>query len=446
MKKFLILLVLGLIFVLSPSLQAQKEVVLNVWSSPDNADALVDISKRFMEKYPNIKVQVTPISWEVLYPRMLADVATKTGAFDVATWDVMTAGAVAPGFVDLEEFRKQNPDLVDPKWDLKDFDPTIWHIAGMWAGKNIGIPFYCNTMLFYYRKDYFADSKLKADYKAMTGKTLKVPTTWEETIDVAKFFTKKFNPKSPTDYGIALMFPRTHTLFYMYLLFFAPYRRSSDGIKKWGEVDLDYGDYFTADKKPAFNSPEGVKALEMMKALMPYSPDPLGSDYGETLEYFAKGTVAMVPQWTGVWANFKVAPALQPFDKKVGVALMPSGRSVSGNWALGLNIASKNKREAFLFIQFATNKENDKIKFMKFGVAPSRLSTVRDPEVRKADPRVSVFLQTIKTQSHRPRIPEEPKLEDITVGAFSQILLGERPNTVEELNKLADEWLKILKK
>ncbi|MGC9001612.1 MAG: extracellular solute-binding protein [Dictyoglomus sp.] len=98
-----------------------------------------------MQKYPNIKVQVTPISWEVLYPRMLADVASGTGAFDVATWDVMTAGAVAKGFVDLEEFRKQNPDLVDPNWDMKDFDPTIWHIAGIWAGNNIGIPFYCNT-------------------------------------------------------------------------------------------------------------------------------------------------------------------------------------------------------------------------------------------------------------------------------------------------------------
>jgi len=123
---------------------------------------------------------------------------------------------------------------------------------------------------------------------------------------------------------------------------------------------------------------------------------------------------------------------------------MPSGHSVSGNWALGLNIASKNKREAFLFIQFATNKENDKIKFIKYGVAPSRLSTVRDPEVRKADPRVSVFLQTIKTQAHRPRIPEEPKLEDVTVGVFSEILMGKRPNTVEELNKLANQWLDIL--
>lgn len=444
MRRFRILILASVLLFLLVSGYAQKQVVLNVWSSPDNADALQDIAQRFMQKYSNIKVQVTPISWEVLYPRMLADVASGTGAFDVATWDVMTAGAVAKGFVDLNEFRKENPDLVDPNWDMKDFDPTIWHIAGMWAGKNIGIPFYCNTMLFYYRKDLFSDPKLKAEFKKMFGRDLTVPKTWEETINVAKFFTKKYNPNSPTEYGIALMFPRTHTLFYMYLLYFAPYRRSQEGLKKWGPVDLDYGDYFTSDKKPAFNSPEGVKALETMKVLMPYSPDPLGSDYGETLEYFARGSVAMVPQWTGVWATFKTSQVLQPIDKKVGVAVMPGGHSVSGNWALGLNIASKNKREAFMFIQFATNKENDKTKFIKFGVAPSRLSTVRDPEVRKADPRVSVFLQTIKTQSHRPRIPEEPKLEDVTVGVFSEILMGKRPNTVDELNKLAEQWINIL--
>lgn len=125
MKRFLILISVALFLLLIVGGYAQKQVVLNVWSSPDNADALQDIAQRFMQKYPNIKVQVTPISWEVLYPRMLADVASGTGAFDVATWDVMTAGAVAKGFVDLNEFRKQNPDLVDPNWDMKDFDPTI---------------------------------------------------------------------------------------------------------------------------------------------------------------------------------------------------------------------------------------------------------------------------------------------------------------------------------
>ena len=423
---------------------AEEKVTLNVWASPDNGDALNEIARTFMEKNPNIQVNVTVISWEQLYAKMLSDVAAKTGAYDVATWDVMTAGALANGLEDIAQFKQENPDLVDPNWDEDDFDPTVWHVSGIWAGKNIGIPFYNNTMLFYYRKDLFNDPDLKAAFQEKYGRELEVPKTWAETVEVAEFFTREYNPDSPTEYGIALMFPRTHTTFYMYLLWFAGYRRSPEGLAKFGKVDLDYGDYFTSDRKPAFASEEGLKAMQDIAALLPYSPDPLGSDYGETLEAFSKGTVAMVPQWTNPWATWKTAEALQPFDEKVGAAVMPGGHSVGGSWALGINVNSKFKKEAFLFIQYATNKENDKMKFIKYGAAPARLSTLEDPEVLAADPRVPALKATYPEQAYRPRIPEEPKLEDVTISTFTAMLLGEQPMSVETLETLAEQWNRIL--
>lgn len=418
---------------------------LTVWSSPDNADALADIARRFTEAHPGIRAAVTPISWEVLYPRMLADVASRTGAFDVATWDVQTAGAVAPGFVDLTQFHSAHRDL-GPGWNPKDFPPALWQTHALWRDKHIGVPFYNGTMLFYYRKDYFSDPTLAAAFKQQYNRDLAPPRTWKEAVDVAKFFTKQQNVSVPTQYGIALMFPRTHTLFYMYLPFFSPYRRSPEGLRAFGPVNLDYGDYFTSREQPAFPTPAGVDALNDIKALLPYSPDPLGSDYGETLEYFSKGTVAMVPQWTAVWATFRQASALQPIDQKVGVAGMPSGHSVAGGWALGINIASTHKPQAFQFLQFATNRENDRIKWQKYGVGPCLLSTLRDPALLQTDPQLRVMATTIPAQGLRPRIPQEPKLEDVTVGAFSEMLGGRRPITVEELQKLAGQWREIIKK
>lgn len=76
-----------------------KKVTLNVLSSPDNVDALAEISKRFMRMNPDITVDVSPVSWEVLYPQILADINAKTGAFDVCTWDLMTAGSIAKGML-----------------------------------------------------------------------------------------------------------------------------------------------------------------------------------------------------------------------------------------------------------------------------------------------------------------------------------------------------------
>ena len=411
-----------------------EKVRINCVSSPDNADPLVDFSREFMAKYPNIEVKVIPLSWEVLYPRILADFASHAGAYDTMTWDLMTGGACSQGLADLEKIRAQYPEIVDPGYDIQDFIPTAWHVYGMWRDKNIGLPFYGATMFFFYRKDYFQQLGIE------------VPTTWEEVLKSARLLTREYNPNSPSKYGIALMFPRTHTLFYMYLNWFGPLRRSPAGIAKFGEVDLDWGDYFTQEKKPAFNSLEGVKALELIKELMPYSPDPLGSDYGETLEYFGKGLVAMVSQWTACIASWKTSPELSPYNEKVGVAVIPGGHPVSGGWGLGINNDTPHKKEAYMWIQFATDKEHDKLHWLKYSVGPNRYSTCKDPEVLREYPWLKdVYITSLEQASHRPRIPEEPKLEDITVGAFSEILLGRKPANLATLQKLADQWMKILK-
>ncbi|MEN3188705.1 MAG: sugar ABC transporter substrate-binding protein [Atribacterota bacterium] len=420
---------------------------LTVWSSPDNADAIYELAQNFMQKYPEVTIEVTPLSWEVLYPRILQDLTSGVGSFDVTTWDLMTAGAIAPGMLDLEVFASEHPDLVDPSFDDQDFIPTARYVYGYWKDKRIGYPFYGAAMFFFYRKDLFGDQGLKEKFKAKYGRDLTLPQNWQEAKEVAEFFTRKLNPDSPTEYGMALMFPRTHTLFYMFLNFFGPYRRSKEGVSKFGPVDLDWGDYFTAEGKPAFNSEEGVKALQDMMDLMKYAPDPLGSDYGETLEAFSKGMVAMIPQWTACLASWKESPDLQPFEEKVGVAVMPGGAPVSGGWGVGINAASQHKEWAFRFIQYATSKEGDKIQWLKYRIGPTRQSVIEDAEVQSDSPWLAeVYLQSLQGASHRPRIPEEPKLEDVLVGTLSEVLLGQRPNSIETLNEVAQEWEKALRK
>jgi len=443
MKKTILCLVVGLCLVFSAA--TAQATTISVWSSPDNADALFELVHNFMQDNPDITIEVTPLSWAVLYASILRDITSGVGSFDVATWDLMTAGSIAPGFIDLDEFAAENPELVDPDFNDEDFIPVAHYVYGFWGEKRIGYPFYGANMYFFYRPDLFNDPQLQAAFEEQYTKELRVPENWQEAKDVAEFFTRSFNPDSPTEYGITLMFPRTHTLFYMFLNHFGPYRRSPEGIEKFGEVDLDWGDFFTSDQEPAFNSEEGIQAIQDMMDLMQYAPDPLGSDYGETMEVFSRGMAAMVPTWSAALASWQVSPDLQPPDEKIGIGIMPGGTPVSGGWGLGINAFSENKEEAFRFIQYATSFEGDKIQWLNYRVGPTRESVVYDSEVLADTPWVEeVYIPSLEGASHRPRIPEQPRLEDIFVGALSEILLGVRPNTIETLNEIAEEWNRVL--
>ena len=176
-------------------------------------------------------------------------------------------------------------------------------------------------MVFFYRKDLFEDPKVKELYRSWVSehyeelkkilekvglspkeipKELKVPETNGEFIVISRFFTKKYNPKSPTEYGVALMAKRTHVIFYMYLNFFGPFRRSPEGLKKFGKVVPEYGEYFTEWGTPAFNSTEGIKALLIYKELTKYAPAPFAADYPDLVRTVillaAGGKVAPQPE------------------------------------------------------------------------------------------------------------------------------------------------------
>ena len=112
-----------------------------------------------------------------------------------------------------------------------------------------------------------------------------------------------------------------------------------------------------------------------------------------------------------------------------------------------INAFSKNQEAAFQFIQYATSKEGDKIQWLKYRVGPTRKSVIEDPEVIADAPWLKdVYLPSLEGASHRPRIPEEPRVEDVLVGTISEILLGQAPNSIETLNLVAEEWKKVLSK
>jgi ABC-type glycerol-3-phosphate transport system substrate-binding protein len=84
---------------------------------------------------------------------------------------------------------------------------------------------------------------------------------------------------------------------------------------------------------------------------------------------------------------------------------------------------------------------------MKYRIGPTRFSVLEDPELLADSPWMKgVYAEALANASHRPRIPEEPKLEDVMVGTLSEILLGKKADIASALDELAAEWNKILGK
>ncbi len=135
-----------------------------------------------------------------------------------------------------------------------------------WDGKRYGVPFGGGAGVIWYRKDYFdADG-------------IKVPTTWPEFAEVCKHFTKKFNPKSPTEIGITLPFSMHQATW----LFGAPFFWAAGS------------ELFDKDLNLIFDSDASVEALEYYTSLFPYTSEAsTGFAWGEMITGFLAGQSAM---------------------------------------------------------------------------------------------------------------------------------------------------------
>jgi multiple sugar transport system substrate-binding protein len=135
-----------------------------------------------------------------------------------------------------------------------------------WKGNQFGVPFGGGTTAIWYRKDFF-----EAD-------GIKVPTTLEEFADACKHFTQKFNPNSPTEYGVCLSYNRHHSVEW----FAQPF---------WWTMG---GDHFDKDLNVTFDSPETEEFLDYYASLREYAPpEATGYAWADYINTFLTGKVAM---------------------------------------------------------------------------------------------------------------------------------------------------------
>ena len=142
------------------------------------------------------EVRVESVPYTGVYDKLKADITASTGAYDVATIDILWMAEFAQGLLPIDDL--MTDEVVN---DL---------MPGMLAGGqvddvNYGMPVWTNCKILMYRTDLFEDPDEMAAFKSEYGYELAPPTTWQEYRDVAKFFTRDTNGDGETDlYGTGI--------------------------------------------------------------------------------------------------------------------------------------------------------------------------------------------------------------------------------------------------
>jgi sorbitol/mannitol transport system substrate-binding protein len=316
-----------------------------------------ELSKKFEEANPDIKLRFITLSENQARAKITASTSMGGGEFDV----VMISNYETPQWaangwlVNLSDYIKNTPG-----YDENDFIPSLRDSLS-YKGDMYSVPFYGESSFLMYRKDLMEQA----------GIDMPRNPTWQQVADAAA----KLNSQDMV--GICLR-----------------------GKPGWGEVlaPLDTvintfgGRWYDMDWNAQMTSPEVEKAVQFyVDTVQKYGePGAATSGFGECATQFSQGRAAMWYDATSAVSTVE-DPKSSTVVGKVGYALAPMVEKPNSGWlytwSLGIPESSDKKDAAWKFISWMTDKNYIQLVGKELGwehVPPgSRLSTYQIPQYKE---------------------------------------------------------------
>ncbi|MCK5347666.1 MAG: sugar ABC transporter substrate-binding protein, partial [Candidatus Heimdallarchaeota archaeon] len=295
------------------------------------------------EKETGITVRHFLLSEEEYYERLITELSSRSGNFDIFMcgfphiWQYAPAGWIEP----LDAYIADSI-LTPSDWDFEDFFPNLiegchWDLnpgGGIGKGNLWSIPVMQEGDVIFYRKDLFERFNVK------------VPTTYQELYEAAKALTRVVDGEQI--YGFV-----------------------NRGISSWTTITTGYMTSFYSygardfdeNFRCVINSPKGIEITELfIKILKDCGPPGWpGYTWYEGKEGFLSGKFAMWYDCNHQASAFE-HPTKSKIAGKVGYLLPPTGpgeeiRSNTWTWNLAINAFSSNKENAWKWLCWATSKD-----------------------------------------------------------------------------------------
>lgn len=205
-----------------------------------------------------IEIEMVGASPDDIFKKVMQDVTTGDGAFDVysgpwnSTGDLVASG----GAIDCTEFvQKYKPDWGDPERGVS--TPALEKLLYTYNNKYYMISLDGDFLTWYYLRGIYEKPQVQEAFMKEMGRPLVVPSTWKEVDDISKFFTGK-DFGNGRMYGNGCLMSRFWGLptFYM----------------RFASMALPSLYFFDEDGHPNLNSALGVQCAEEHVRSYEWSP------------------------------------------------------------------------------------------------------------------------------------------------------------------------------
>ena len=301
--------------------------------------------------------------------------AARTSNVDIYQIDVTWPGIAARHAVDMKKYFTEE--------ELKQFFPRIIENNTV-DGRLIGVPFFTDAGLLYYRTDLLE----KYGYK-------EPPKTWDELIQMAKKVDDGERAAGKAD-------------FWGFVWQGFAYEGLTCDALEW-IYSFGGGNLIDPDGKVTLNNPNARKALEMAKSLVGSVSPPGVTTYKEeeARNLWQTGNAAFMRNWPYCYALG--ASKESPIAGKFAVAVLPQGTgdagkhaATLGGWQLMVSKYSKHGDVAADLVRYLTSTEMQKRDAIELTRLPTRPALYKDPNVLAANPWFGQLLPVFINSVSRP--------------------------------------------
>lgn len=277
-------------------------------------------------------------------------------------------------------------------------------------GKVVSLPFDTSTQLLFYRRDLFENPFIKRDFFEKTKCQLDVPKTFAEFDLIAKYFTKDFNPLSPTKYGTSMIKGSSVAIACEILP-----RIKAKGISIYDE-----------DGKININNKAIKDAIREFVGLSKYTSGTQYSWWQDSIEDFANNEIAMTIVF-GNHASRLIQSQKIEIINKVGYAPIPGGFPMLGGGVIGLSKNTEKDKEIHAFLKWVYSSEiTDHVNYLGGYISSKHLK--RNVDAIELYPWIPSFKKSFKIgwrndENINPNF-DEFEFEQIFGSVLSSIISG----------------------